>query len=339
MMEIRQQGKQTWLFNGDLGIKGSAATCGPREGKGPLAADFDCIFPDLRLGESSFEKAEQKMEERAARCAIANAGIMAEDIDIMFAGDLINQITPSGFTARALSIPYFGLFSACATSMEALTLSALCVASGVAGQALAVSGSHTCTAERQFRYPNEYGSQKPPYSQSTATAAGAAVVASGQLPVRITAVTVGRVRDEHVCDPFAMGAAMAPAFVDTVVTHLRERDVEPGYYDLILSGDLGKVGQSISRELLALQGIKIAEGCLDDCGLMLYGNNSQVFSGGSGCGCAASVTFGHICRAIRDGKLHRVLVCATGALLSPVSSQQKESIPSISHAVALERGE
>ena len=337
-MQITQKGRQTWLFDGPLGIVGRAATCGPREGEGPLAADFDHIFPDLRIGEVSFEKAEQKMEEYAARRAIAKASLTPDEIDIMFAGDLINQITPSGFTARSLAIPYLGLFNACATAMEGLALAALCVSSGAAKTALVAASSHTCTAERQFRYPNEYGSQKPPYSQSTATAAGAAVVAAEAAPVEIKAITVGRVRDEHITDPFAMGAAMAPAFADTVQIHLQERGVQPDYYDLILSGDLGHVGQDIARELFQLQGVAIADEQLGDCGLMLYGASTKVFSGGSGCGCAAAVGFGHICRMISDGEVKRVLLCATGALLSPVSSEQKESIPSISHAVALERG-
>lgn len=338
-MNIEQKGRQTWMFGDRIGIIGTAVVGGPREGQGPLSADFDHIYPDLRLDTDSFEKAEQKMEEYAARGAIAKAGLTPDDVDVFFAGDLINQITPSGFTARGLGIPYFGLFSACSTATEALALAALCVGSGAARRALAVACSHTCTAERQFRYPNEYGSQKPPYSQSTATAAGAALVAQGSASVEISAVTVGRVKDECITDPFQMGAAMAPAFVDTVQTHLRERGVNADYYDLILSGDLGRVGQDIARELFGLMGVNICEGSLNDCGLILYGNDKRVFSGGSGCGCAAAVGFGHIFRRIREGNLRRVLLCATGALVSPLSSQQKESIPAISHAVALERGQ
>lgn len=337
-MQIMQKGRQTWIFGDHIGIISSAAVGGPREGQGPLGSDFDKVYPDLRLDADSFEKAEQMMEEKAARFAITKAGLTPDDVDVFFAGDLINQITPSGFTARNLGIPYFGLFSACSTAAEALALSALCVGSGAARRALAVACSHTCTAERQFRYPNEYGAQKPPYSQSTATVAGAALVAAESAPVEITAVTVGRVRDEHITDAFQMGAAMAPAFADTVQSHLQERGVDADYYDLILSGDLGRVGQDIARDLLGLMGVSFNDNRLKDCGLMLYGNDKRVFSGGSGCGCAASVGFGHICRLIKEGELQRVLLCATGALLSPLSSQQKESIPAISHAVALERG-
>lgn len=338
-MEIIKKGRQTWLFNGDIGIIGQAASCGPREGKSPVADAFDKIYANLHLDADSFEKAEQKMQEITARQAIAKSGLTAADIDILFAGDLLNQITPSGFTARSLKIPFFGIFSACATITEALALAALCVGSGVAKRALALASSHTCTAERQFRYPNEYGSQKPPYSQSTATAAGAAVLAATKAPVKITAATVGKVADEYVVDPFQMGAAMAPAFADTVQTHLLETGTSAADYDLILSGDLGEVGLSIARELLRLQGIVLESEQLDDCGLILYAGNKDVFSGGSGCGCAASIGLGHIYQQLAAGELRRVLLCATGALMSPVANQQKESIPAISHAVVLERGE
>ncbi len=338
-MQIIQKGRQTWLFPGGIGIIGQAASCGPREGKSPIVEDFDQVFPDLHAGQVSFEKAEQKMQEVTVKEAVAKAGLKLEDIDLLFAGDLLNQITPSGFTARNLQIPFFGLFSACATITEALALASLCVGAGVADRVVALASSHTCTAERQFRYPNEYGSQKPPYSQSTATAAGAAVLAAAPAPVRISAVTVGKVADEYIADPFQMGAAMAPAFADTVQTHLQEMNVEGDYYDLILSGDLGEVGLSIAQELLNLSGIVMEEGKLADCGLLLYQDNKAVFSGGSGCGCAASVGLGHIYHRIAKGELQRVLLCATGALMSPLSVQQKESIPAISHAVALERGE
>lgn len=338
-MQIKQKGRQTWVFEGPLGIIGQAAVAGPHEGQGPLTADFDQVLSDLRQKQDSFEKVEQMMGEQACRIAIAKAGLTPDEIDVFFAGDLINQITPSGFTARSLGIPYFGLFAACSTATEALSLAALSVASGAARRALAMASSHICTAERQFRYPNEYGGQKPPYSQSTATVAGAALLAAEAAPVRVTAVTVGRVRDERISDPFQMGAAMAPAFSDTVQAHFRERGVELDYYDLVLSGDLGRVGQAIARELLQLQGLDLGEQQLADCGLLLYGEDKRVFSGGSGCGCAAAVGFGHIYRRISEGELRRVLLCATGALLSPVANQQKESIPAVCHAVALERGE
>ena len=335
---IRRSGR-TWQYDPGVGIRTTAAVCGPREGEGPLIKDFDFVMPDLRMGMGSFEKAEQAMEEKAVRCALDKACLLPEDVDIFFAGDLINQITPSGFTARSLGSPYLGLFSACATIGEALSLAALTVAAGVADNTLVSASSHTCTAERQFRYPNEYAAQRPPYSQSTATLAGAALLCRESASVRITAVTIGRVRDEKVTDPFQMGAAMAPAFADTVAAHLCDMGVGPEHYDMILSGDLGRIGQAIAAELLNGMGVDARRTVLADCGLMLLGGSEKAFAGCSGCGCAAGVGLGHIYRRIREGELRRVLLCPTGALLSPLSVQQKESIPAICHAVALEGGE
>lgn len=338
-MSIRKLGRQTWLFRDPPGVLAGAAVAGPKEGAGALHDDFDHIFDKLSWENKSFEQCEQAMQEKAALLALEKAGLEPADIDIFFAGDLINQITPSGFTARQLGAPFFGLFSACATAMEALSLAALSVAAGAARYSLALAGSHTCTAERQFRYPNEYGSQKPPYAQQTATAAGAALVGAGRGAARIIAVTVGRVIDEKICDPFQMGAAMAPAFADTVAAHLRERALRPDHFDLILSGDLGQHGCAIAGQLLARQGVDASATRFADCGLLLYDGQDGVFAGGSGCGCTAAVGFGHILRHLQSGALKRVLLCATGALLSPVANQQKESIPAICHAVALEGGE
>lgn len=335
-MEIEQLSRQTWRFRQPPHLIAGAAVGGPKEGQGPLAADLDHVFPQLSWDNLSFEQCEQKMQEKAVELCLAKAQTTVEQTDILFAGDLINQNTPSGFTARQLGIPFCGLFSACATAMEGLSLASLTVASGAARQALVLAGSHTCTAERQFRYPNEYGSQKPPYCQHTATAAGAALVGRDKGQAKITAVTIGRVRDEKICDPFQVGAAMAPAFADTVAAHLRERGVGPDYYDLILSGDLGRDGCAIAGQLLTLQGVDVTATRFDDCGLLLYDGDDSVFAGGSGCGCSAAVGFGHLLRRLASGELSRILLCATGALLSPVANQQKESIPAICHAVALE---
>lgn len=335
-MDVERMGRQTWRFVSPPMIISGAAVCGPKEGAGVLRDDFDHIYQEMNWGKNSFEQSEQAMQEKAVSIALAKAGLGAGDIDLFLAGDLINQIMPSGLTARNLGLPYLGLFAACATSMEALALAALAVAAGAADKAMALAGSHTCTAERQFRYPNEYGSQKPPYSQYTATAAGAAIVGRGRGLARITLATVGRALDEKVSDPFQMGAAMAPAFVDTVAAHFRESKRRPEDYDLVLSGDLGQCGCAIASQLLTLQGVDVSATRFADCGLMLFAGDKSVFAGGSGCGCSAAVGFGHILRRIAAGELKRVLLCATGALLSPVSNQQKESIPGICHAVALE---
>ena len=336
-MTVTQHAKQSWSFDPPPAVLAGAAVAGPKEGVGALAGDFDYVFPKLNWEKKSFEQAEQAMQEKAASLALSKAGLTPSEVDLFFAGDLINQNTPSGFTARSLGIPFFGLFSACATATEALSLAALAVASGAAQKALAMAGSHTCTAERQFRYPNEYGSQKPPYSQQTATAAGAALLGAGEGSVVVEAVTVGRVMDEKVSDPFQLGAAMAPAFADTVATHLREMQRPVDYYDLILSGDLGQNGCAIAGRLLQRLGVDVASTRFGDCGLLLYQGDDSVFAGGSGCGCAAAVGFGHVLRRLREGSLQRVLLCATGALLSPIANQQKESIPAICHGVVLER--
>ena len=333
---ISKKGRQSWVFVDPPHIISGAAVVGPKEGNGKLHDDFDYIYDSLSWGNNSFEKCEQEMQEKAVRLALAKASVNTVDMDLMFAGDLINQITPSGFTARALGIPYFGLFTACATMGEALALSALSCAGGAARYALAAACSHTCTAEKQFRYPNEYGAQKPPYSQQTATAAGAAVIGEKGGKVQISAVTVGRVIDEKVCDPFQMGAAMAPAFADTVAAHMQEMKRSPGYYDAIISGDLGRIGVDIAAELLRRQNIDMGDTEFLDCGLLLYEGDSSVFAGGSGCGCSAAVGMSHLLRRIGEGELKRILLCPTGALLSPVSTQQKESIPTICHAIVLE---
>ncbi|MDO4733160.1 MAG: stage V sporulation protein AD [Bacillota bacterium] len=338
-MEIKSLSPRSWRFEPGLPIIGSAAVCGPKEGHGPLGPDMDHIFPDLHMKEKSFEKAEQQLQMKAAGIALEKAGLCPEQLEFFCGGDLLNQLTPTGFTARSLGAPFLGIFSACATSAAALSMAALAVASGAVANAMVLSSSHTCTAERQFRYPNEYACQKPPYSQQTATAAGALLLSGrGASRARLSGVTLGRVLDYQLRDPFQLGPAMAPAFADTLERHLRDWQRQPEDYDLILSGDLGRYGADIGLELLQRRGIFIEKDRFADCGLLLYGEDTSVFAGGSGCGCAAAVGFGHILRQIREGKLSRVLLIATGALLSPLSNQQKESIPGIAHSIVLERG-
>ena len=339
-MEIVKQGRQSWRYTNPPQIYGQGVCGGRLEGLGPLKESFDYVYTDLYAGENTFEKAEQKMQQKAGEIALAKAGLAKEKIDLLCAGDLLNQNTPSAFTARALGIPFFGVYTACATICQALAVSSLAVACGAAAYALALAGSHTCTAEKQFRYPNEYGAQKPPSSQYTVCAAGAAALGprQGKGQVGIAGVTVGRVIDLSICDPFNMGAAMAPAFADTLIVHLREYQRQPQDYDLILSGDLGKTGQAIALDLLERNGVPHVAERFADCGRLLLGENQKFFSGGSGIGCAASVGLGHIYRLLQQGQLNRVLLCATGALLSPCANQQQESIPGICHAIIMERG-
>ena len=336
-MEIKRLSAQSWRVDPGVAITGCSAVCGPKEGLGPLGKDMDYIFPDLRNGQKSFERAEQLLQQKAALVALERAKLSPGQLDFFCGGDLLDQITPTSFTARFLGAPFLGIFSACATATAAVSVAALAVASGTARNAMALTSSHTCTAERQFRYPNEYGSQKPPYSQQTATAAGALILARQGAPLaRMTGATIGRVVDFQITDPFQLGPAMAPAFADTIAVHLQDWGRRPEEYDLILSGDLGVHGTKIALTLLAAKGIRLDQTHHADCGLLLYGKRAKIFAGGSGCGCAAAVGFGHVIRRLAQGELHRVLLVATGALLSPVANQQKESIPGIAHAIVLE---
>lgn len=333
-----KMGRQTWEFQYQPRLLACAAVGGPKEGEGPLGNDFDVIHDDPYLGEKSWEKAEEKMLGESIDRAITKGGLEANDIDVLLAGDLINQITISGFTARAQSLPYLGIFGACSTSMEGLALAAQLVDSGFAQYAVAATSSHNSTAERQFRYPTEYGGQKPPSAHCTVTGAGAALVGKGAQGPLITYATIGKVIDLGVNSPWEMGPAMAPAAVDTIAAHFRDTGRKPEDYDLIVTGDLARVGHPIARELLEQQGYQLNER-FTDCGILIYDpDQPEVFSGGSGCACCATVTYGHLMKQMAQGELKRLLVVATGALLSPLTVQQGETIPCIAHAVAIEAG-
>lgn len=329
-------GHQTWVFASRPVILSSSAVGGPFEAQGALAEDFDMLHQDIWLGQDSFEKAEKKLLEQACEIAIRKAGMKKEDVEFFLSGDLMNQIISSSFAARTIGLPYLGLFGACSSSVEGLALAALLVESKAAHYVLAGTSSHNGSAEKQFRYPTEYGAQKPPTAQWTVTGAGAALVSSEGEGPRVTAATIGRVVDMGLSDPFNMGGAMAPAAVDTLESHFRDLGRDPSYYDLIATGDLGRVGHEITAELLKKHGFTVPPDKFTDCGLLIYRKEQPVFSGGSGCACSATVTYGHFLKRMRQGGLRRILVAATGALLSPLSFQQKESIPCIAHAVAIE---
>jgi stage V sporulation protein AD len=331
------KGHQTWKFENKPKIISTATIVGPDEGKGPLVDDFDIVHGNWLLEQDSWEKAERMMMEEAAKLAIENAGLTKEQVQFFIAGDLINQIVSCNYSARTLSIPYLGVFGACSTSMEGLALSALIVNSHSAKYVLSGACSHNCTAEKQYRYPTEYGSQKPPTAQYTVTGAGAAIISQeGEGPC-IESATIGRVVDMGMSDPFNMGGAMAPAAADTITAHLRDLHREPGYYDLIVTGDLAKIGSEILSDLLEQHQIPIEQTKYNDCGLMIYDIDKQnVRAGGSGAGCSTVVTYGHLMKKLRTGELRRLLVVATGALLNPVMLQQKETIPCIAHAVSIE---
>ena len=330
------RGHQTWVFPSKPTIIATGTVVGPFEGKGPLAEDFDLIHGDLWLGQDSYEKAEKKMLEEACEIAVRKAGLQKQDIQFFLSGDLLNQIISASFAARTLATPYLGLFGACSTSMEGLALGALMVESKAAQYLLCGTASHNAAVEKQFRYPTEYGSQKPPTAQWTVTGAGIALLGSKGTGPRVTSATIGRVVDMGISDPFNMGAAMAPAAVDTLTAHFRDLGISANDYDLIATGDLGKIGHKIASDLLIKHNLGIPENTFTDCGMLIYQPDQPVLAGGSGCGCSAVVGFGHILNRMKKGELKRVLLVATGALLSPLSYQQKESIPCIAHAVAIE---
>lgn len=296
---------------------------GPFEGQGPLAEDFDIIHGDLRLGQDSWEKSERTLLEEATQMAVENAELRKEQVSFYIGGDLMNQIISTSFAARTLAIPYFGIFGACSTSMEGLALAANLVNSNSAKFVLASASSHNASVEKQFRYPTEYGSQKPPTAQYTVTGAGASVVGPKGDGPYVTSATIGRVIDMGITDPYNMGAAMAPAAVDTIEAHFRDLKIQPGYYDMIVTGDLAKIGHEIACDLFEKHKIPIEQTIYKDCGMMIYDYEKQmVQSGASGCGCSAVVTYGHLLKKIKSRELNRILVVATGALLSPLSFQQ-----------------
>jgi len=335
-LEFYRRGTSTCVFQEMPVVVSAAAVVGPREGQGPLGDLFDMVYSTTLLGENSWEKAESKMLRQAVDLALAKAKIDQSQVDFLIAGDLLNQIISSGYMAREYDIPFLGIYGACATMSEGLGLASFLTAGRYARYAVVASSSHHDAAERQFRYPTEFGHQRPPTGQWTATAAGAVVVAARGEGPRIEAVTTGRVLDLGISDPNDMGSAMAPAFADTVWRHLLDMSRKPGDYDLVISGDLGRVGSQVGRSLLRNKGITIDE-IHQDAGILLYEPTPEVGAGGSGCGCAASVFSGKIWRELHGRKYERVLLVATGALHSPTACQQGESIPSVAHAVSIVR--
>lgn len=308
-----------------------ASVGGKMEGEGPLAGEFDLLNSDTTFGESTWEKAESRMMRTAVDRAFAKAGLAPSEIDLIFAGDLLNQCVSSTYGLRELEIPFLGLYGACSTMAEGLCMAALFVEGGLAERAAAVTSSHFCSAERQFRFPLEYGGQRPPTSQWTATASGAAVIGRGVAPPFIRAVSIGSIVDLGITDANNMGAAMAPAAASTIANFFRDTHARPAEFDRIFTGDLGQVGSELLLELLDQEGIPISARH-EDCGLLLYDRQRQdVHAGGSGCGCSASVLCSHILPRVQKGEWENVLFVATGALMSPTIVQQGESIPGIAH--------
>ena len=335
-MSMKRIGAQTIVFASPPAIISSAAVGGKMEGKGPLSRYFDLIKNDSFFGEKTWEKAETAMQKLAVSTALEKAELKRSELDCAFGGDLLNQCTSSSFAIRDFGIPFLGVYNACATFGEALLLSAALIDGAFLRRTLVSVSSHYCTAERQYRMPMPYGNQRTPTQQWTATAAGCCILAAEGSGPRITRATVGRIADLGISDANNMGAAMAPAAADTLTAYFRDSGETPKDFDHILTGDLGFLGREIVAEQLAKNGYA-APKVYDDCGLLLYDREKQdMHCGGSGAGCSASVFSGYIMEMMKEKQWRRILFAPTGALLSPTSVFQGESIPSICHALVIE---
>jgi len=331
---MKRIGQSTLKFETPPTILSHAAIGGKKEAGGPLGADFDQTFEDTSLNMESWEKAEAQLQKEAVTLAIEKSGMTAQQMDMIFAGDLLNQCISSTFGLLDFQIPFLGQYGACSTMAQTLLMASIMVESGAAERAVAVTSSHFCSAERQFRTPLEYGSQRTPTAQWTATASGSVVVGKGG-KVKIRHGLAGRVVDLGVKDPANMGAAMAPSAADSIYRYLQDTGTAPEEYDGIFTGDLGAVGSTLLYQSLEDNQVNIQK-VHNDCGLMLYDRESQdVHAGGSGCGCSASVLCGHLLRRMEKGELKNILFCATGALMSPTSQQQGEAIPGVCHILHL----
>ncbi|MDD3571112.1 MAG: stage V sporulation protein AD [Lachnospiraceae bacterium] len=329
-------GNQTIRFANPPIIVSSAAIVGKKEGEGPLANFFDKVVEDANWGEESWEKAESKFVRETMALAINKASIKTKDIDYVFSGDLLNQCCGSTFGLREFKIPFFGLFGACSTMGESMSLGAMTVDGGYAKNVLCGAGSHFCSAEKQFRFPLEMGTQRPPSATWTVTGHGAVVIGKEGSGPKITHVTTGKIVDMGIKDAANMGAAMAPAACQVITAHFQDTGRDPEYYDVIATGDLGYIGRTILRKLLRDEGYILDEN-LTDCGIEIFDREKQdTHSGGSGCGCAAATFCGYYNTLINHGKIKKMLLVPTGALMSTTSSQQGETIPAIAHAVAIE---
>lgn len=329
-------GNGTIIFEKKPSILSFASVVGKKEGEGPFGKFFDMIEEDEYFGQESWEKAESEIIRRSAFLAIKKGALKKEDLDFAISGDLLNQCISSGYALRDLGVPFFGVYGACSTMAESIALGSLIAGGGGAENILCATSSHFCSAEKQFRTPLEYGGQRTPNAQWTVTGSGSVIVSSKSGNPRIEAITCGKIVDLGITDIGNMGAAMAPAFVDTLKTHLTMLGRKPSHYDLIVSGDLGIIGKSIAKELFIKEGLGEIP-LYDDCGAMIFNQKEQdTHAGGSGCGCAASMLCGYILPEMKKGNLKNVLFAATGALMSPTATFQGESIPSISHAISIQ---
>jgi stage V sporulation protein AD len=332
---MKRIGKQTWQFQEGVYISSTGTSVGPKEANGPMGSYVDKTYNDLHCGEDNWELAERRLLEDAVTSCLQKGAKTEDEVDFFLAGDLLNQNVTPNYIARQNQIPYLCMFGACSTSMETLAVGSVLVDGGYADQVLAAVSSHNATAERQFRYPTEYGGQKPDTATLTVTGAGAALVNRDVSPIKITGATIGKVVDWGAKDPFDLGAAMAPAAANTISSHFHDTGKKPNDYDMIVTGDLSSVGSPILKEMMSEDGYDLSS-VHQDCGLMVYSPEQKMMAGGSGTACSAVVTYGYLIEEMKKGNLQCILVVATGALFNPFMVQQKESIPCIAHGVVLE---
>ncbi|MBR4359023.1 MAG: stage V sporulation protein AD [Clostridia bacterium] len=338
-MRQHRVGGHTIVFSHPPRILSTASVVGPKEGRGPMGSLFDHVLEDALCGQQSYEQSEHAIFQEACERCLQKAKISRDQVQALLGGDLLNQIMAASLAARELAIPFLGLYGACSTMAESLILASILVDGGYASPVLCAAGSHYCTAERQYRFPLEYGNQRTPAAQWTVTGTGACLLGEGDTSLaRVTHATIGTVTDLGIRDANNMGAAMAPAAAATLEQHFRDTGRSPDFYDCVVTGDLGRVGSDILHQLMADRGLPLPDGLHMDCGLTIFDPNDDVHAGGSGCGCSASILSAYILPRLREGKWKRVLFMATGALLSPTTSQQGETIPGIAHAAALEGG-
>lgn len=336
---MKKIGKQTLKMDYPVNILNTASIVGPKESHGPLSKYFDKCIEDEFWGEKTWEKAESKFIKEASNLVLAKSGVSAQNIDYSFAGDLLNQCISSSFAMRDSNIPFFGVFGACSTFVESLCLGSVFIDSQSCNNILCATSSHFCSAEKQFRFPLELGNQRTPTSQWTVTGSAAAILNKGGAGPHITHITPGIITDLGIKDASNMGAAMAPAALSTLCTHLEDTSRDPSYYDAIITGDLGYVGKDILIDLARTKGYSIASR-YNDCGVLMFDKDKQdTHAGGSGCACIATVFSGYFYKMLKEHKINKLLLIATGALMNATSSQQGESIPGIAHAIAIEMPE
>lgn len=335
---MKRIGKRTIIFENKPRIISYGSVVGKKEHEGPLSNEFDSYTTDSFFGEKSFEKAESKLQKTAVQTALDKAGLTPDDIDNIFAGDLLNQCIGSSFGLRSFGIPFMGLYGACSTMALSAGLAAVFIDSGAAKKTVSVTSSHFCSAERQYRFPLNYGSQRTPTAQWTVTGSGALILGKDGGDIYISSVTFGEIEDLNIKDANNMGAAMAPAAAGTLLNFFKDTETKPDDYDIIFTGDLGYVGTNLLYELLEREGIDIR--CRhSDCGTLIFDREKQdVHAGGSGCGCSASVLCSYIMHRLEKGDFGNILFMSTGALMSPTSSFQGESIPGIAHLLNIKKG-